>query len=90
MCLQPFQVFHVIMRKIASTEDVKYVVRHRSLKKVKLEACGSIPHPQAPADGQMPGFCRGMLRFRIGRRQRLPATNRLDIWKVKVLAENSF
>ena len=56
MCLKPFQVFHLIMRKIASTEDVKYVVRHRSLKKVKLEACGSIPHPQAPVMAKCPGF----------------------------------
>ena len=89
MYLKPFQVFHLIMRKIASTEDVKYVVRHRSLKKVKLEACCSNSPPPGTSDGQMPGFCRGMATFRIGRRQRLPATNRRDIWKVKVLAENS-
>ena len=56
MCLKPFQVFHLIMRNIASTEDVKYVVRHRSLKKVKLEACDSIPHPQAQVMVKCPGF----------------------------------
>ena len=56
MYLKPFQVLHLIMREIASTEDVKYVVRHRSLKKVKIEACGRIPHPQAQEIVKCPGF----------------------------------